>query len=60
MALRWKGTLKDRDATDEALWLNRRALLGGAAGLGVSPESASRVLARPCAASGIAERSAMV
>ncbi|NVK58586.1 MAG: protein-methionine-sulfoxide reductase catalytic subunit MsrP [Rhodobacteraceae bacterium] len=35
MALRWKGTLKDRDATDEALWLNRRALLGGAAGLGL-------------------------
>ncbi|MAZ25684.1 MAG: mononuclear molybdenum enzyme YedY, partial [Cytophagaceae bacterium] len=35
MALRWKGTLKDRDVTDEALWLNRRALLGGAAGLGL-------------------------
>ena len=37
MALRWKNTLKDRDVTDEAAFLNRRQLMGGAAaGLGLA------------------------
>ena len=31
MAYRWKNTLKDRDVTDEGLWLNRRSLIAGAA-----------------------------
>ncbi len=31
MAFRWKNTLKDRDVTDEALFLNRRQLMGAAA-----------------------------
>ncbi|ABG30415.1 protein-methionine-sulfoxide reductase catalytic subunit MsrP [Roseobacter denitrificans] len=31
MAFRWKNTLKDRDVTDEALFLNRRQLMKGAA-----------------------------
>lgn len=37
MAYRWKNTLSDRDVTDEALWMNRRALIVGAgAGLGLA------------------------
>lgn len=37
MALRWKNTLKDHDVTDEAAFLNRRQLMGGAAaGLGLA------------------------
>ena len=44
MALRWKNTLRDRDVTDEALWLDRRAILAGLAGIGLSG------LARPAAA----------
>ncbi len=31
MAFRWKNTLKDRDVTDEAVYLNRRQLMAGAA-----------------------------
>lgn len=35
MAFRWKNTLADKDVTDEALFVNRRQLMGGAAaGLG--------------------------
>ncbi len=36
MAHRWKNTLRDRDVTDEALWLNRRQIMGGMAGLGLA------------------------
>ena len=37
MAYRWKNTLKDKDVTDESLWLNRRHVLAGAAaGLGLA------------------------
>ena len=37
MALRWKNTLKDHDVTDEAHFLNRRQLIGGAAaGVGLA------------------------
>ncbi len=37
MALRWTNILKDRDITDEAVYLNRRQLLGGAvAGAGLA------------------------
>ena len=37
MAMRWKNTLKDHHVTDEALFLNRRQIIGGAAaGLGLS------------------------
>lgn len=37
MAYRWKTDLKDRDITDEALWLNRRQLIAGAgAGVGLA------------------------
>ena len=36
MAHRWKNTLRDRDVTDEGLWLNRRALIGGLAGMGLA------------------------
>ncbi|MFK7744273.1 MAG: protein-methionine-sulfoxide reductase catalytic subunit MsrP [Roseobacter sp.] len=37
MAYRWKNTHKDRDVTDEALFLNRRQLMGAAAaGLGLA------------------------
>ncbi len=35
MAFRWKGDLKDHHVTDETLWLNRRQIIGGAAGLGL-------------------------
>ncbi|MEQ6249856.1 protein-methionine-sulfoxide reductase catalytic subunit MsrP [Sulfitobacter sp. HNIBRBA3233] len=37
MAMRWKNTLKDHHVTDEAVYLNRRQIMGGAmAGLGLS------------------------
>ena len=36
MAYRWKNTLRDSDVTDEALWLNRRQIMGGMAGLGLA------------------------
>ena len=37
MAYRWKNTLRDRDVTDESLWLDRRQIIGGAAaGIGLS------------------------
>ncbi len=37
MALRWTNILKDRDVTDEAVYLNRRQLMGGAvAGVGLA------------------------
>ncbi|MEH6645840.1 protein-methionine-sulfoxide reductase catalytic subunit MsrP [Sulfitobacter sp.] len=37
MAMRWKNTLKDHQVTDEAAFLNRRQLMGGAAaGLGLA------------------------
>ncbi|WP_371226076.1 protein-methionine-sulfoxide reductase catalytic subunit MsrP [Roseovarius sp. 2305UL8-3] len=37
MAYRWKNTLKDSDVTDEAVWLNRRQLMAGAAaGVGLA------------------------
>jgi sulfoxide reductase catalytic subunit YedY len=35
MAGRWKNKLRERDVTPEAIWLNRRALLGGLAGASV-------------------------
>lgn len=37
MALRWTNTLKDRDVTDESIFLNRRQMMAGAsAGLGLA------------------------
>ncbi len=36
MAYRWKNTLNDNDVTDHALFLNRRQIMGGAAGLGLA------------------------
>jgi sulfoxide reductase catalytic subunit YedY len=37
MAYRWKNTLSDKDVTDEAVWLSRRALMAGAgAGFGLA------------------------
>ncbi|WP_439144116.1 protein-methionine-sulfoxide reductase catalytic subunit MsrP [Planktotalea sp.] len=36
MAYRWKNTLSDNDVTDHALFLNRRQLMAGAAGLGLA------------------------
>jgi len=35
MALRWKNTLKDRDVTDESIYLSRRQLIGGVAAGGI-------------------------
>ncbi|MGR3802590.1 protein-methionine-sulfoxide reductase catalytic subunit MsrP [Marinibacterium profundimaris] len=35
MAFRWKNDLTRADVTPEAVWLNRRQILGGAAGLGL-------------------------
>lgn len=35
MAYRWKNDLKDSDVTDEAAYLNRRQIMGGALGLGL-------------------------
>ena len=35
MAYRWKNDLKENDVTDEALFLNRRQIIAGAAGLGL-------------------------
>ncbi len=36
MAFRWKGDLKDHHVTDEAHWLNRRQIIGGAAGIALA------------------------
>lgn len=36
MANRWKNTLTDRDVTDHSLFLNRRQIMAGAAGLGLA------------------------
>lgn len=36
MAHRWTNTLKDRDVTPEAAFLNRRQIIAGAAGLGLT------------------------
>ncbi|TNF20789.1 MAG: protein-methionine-sulfoxide reductase catalytic subunit MsrP [Rhodobacteraceae bacterium] len=36
MAFRWKNTLTENDVTPEALYLSRRQLMGGAAGLGLA------------------------
>ncbi|MDQ2093900.1 protein-methionine-sulfoxide reductase catalytic subunit MsrP [Rhodalgimonas zhirmunskyi] len=36
MAYRWKNDLTERDVTDERVWLNRRTLMKGAAGLGLA------------------------
>ncbi|MCM2562724.1 protein-methionine-sulfoxide reductase catalytic subunit MsrP [Lutimaribacter sp. EGI FJ00015] len=35
MAHRWKNNLRDSEVTDEALWMNRRQIMGGLAGLGL-------------------------
>jgi sulfoxide reductase catalytic subunit YedY len=46
MALRWKNTLKQSDVTDEAAFLNRRQLMGGAAaGIGLGAVGAGVVRA---------------
>lgn len=43
MALRWKNTLKDRDVTDETVFLNRRQLMGAAAaGVGIAATGAAQ------------------
>ena len=36
MAYRWKNELKDSDVTDHSVFLNRRQLLAGTAGLGLA------------------------
>jgi len=36
MAYRWKNTLTENDVTDEALYLDRRQIMGGAMGLGLA------------------------
>jgi sulfoxide reductase catalytic subunit YedY len=36
MAYRWKNVLKDSDVTDHSVFLNRRQLMAGAAGLGLA------------------------
>jgi sulfoxide reductase catalytic subunit YedY len=36
MAYRWKNTLKDKDVTDHSVFLNRRQIMAGAAGLGLA------------------------
>lgn len=47
MAMRWKNTLKDHDVTDEASFLNRRQLMGGAAaGIGLAGVGAIRAHAQ--------------
>ena len=35
MAFRWTNTLKDKDVTDQSVFLNRRQMMAGAAGLGL-------------------------
>lgn len=35
MAFRWKNTLRDKDVTDEAVYMNRRQLMGGLVGAGL-------------------------
>ncbi|UWR22150.1 protein-methionine-sulfoxide reductase catalytic subunit MsrP [Sulfitobacter sp. S190] len=47
MAMRWKNTLKDHHVTDEAVYLNRRQIMGGAAaGLGLGSIMGSAVQAQ--------------
>ena len=47
MALRWKNTLKDHHVTDEAVFMNRRSLMGGAAvGLGLASIGATASFAQ--------------
>ena len=36
MAFRWENTLTQKDVTPEAVWLNRRQIMAGMAGLGVA------------------------
>ena len=45
MAGRWKNTLSERDVTPEQVWLNRRALLGGMAGMGMAAALPARARA---------------
>jgi len=46
MAMRWKNTLKDHHVTDEAAFLNRRQLMGGAAaGVGLATAGATSAFA---------------
>ena len=40
MAYRWSADLKDRDVTDEHLFMNRRNVLAGLSGVGLSALSA--------------------
>ena len=43
MAFRWKNTLRDRDVTDETIYLNRRQMMGAAAaGIGLGAAGAAR------------------
>ena len=35
MAFRWTNTLKDKEVTDQSVFLNRRQIMAGAAGLGL-------------------------
>ena len=35
MAYRWKNDLRECDVTPEPVWLDRRAVIAGAAGLGL-------------------------
>jgi sulfoxide reductase catalytic subunit YedY len=52
MAFRWKNTLKDRDVTDEATFLNRRQLMAGlSAGIGLSAAGAKGAAAEELAPS---------
>ena len=47
MAYRWKNTLRDKDVTDEAAFLNRRQLMAGAAaGVGLAGVGAARARAQ--------------
>lgn len=46
MAGRWKNTLSERDVTPEQVWLNRRALLGGMAGIGLAAALPQRAQAQ--------------
>ena len=41
MANRWKNTLTETDVTPETVYLNRRQLMGGAAGIGLAAAKAS-------------------
>ena len=47
MAMRWKNTLKDHHVTDEAVFMNRRSLMGGAAaGFGLASIGATASFAQ--------------